>query len=98
MSTTTLGDLLRDARAAADKSQAEIAEELKFTQPQIVKWEHNASVPALEDINRVAEAYEISPARLIPFVIRQAEINAARRASAPKPAKPSKAKRKQRAA
>lgn len=59
-------ELMRAARKKAKKTQAQVAEELGFTQAQIAKWEKGEAFPVTGDLRRVAEYFGLRPEQLIP--------------------------------
>lgn len=59
-------ELMRAARERADKTQAQIADELGVTQPLIAKWEKGDGLPKTEDVRRVARAYGLKPEQILP--------------------------------
>lgn len=61
-----IGQRLRDARVAADKSQSDIADELGKTQPTVSSWESGHSLPDTKDVREVAASYGLHPMQLLP--------------------------------
>jgi transcriptional regulator with XRE-family HTH domain len=56
------GELLREARKRAKKTQEEIATETGVSQPCVAKWENGDTTP--RDLSLVAKAYRVSATRL----------------------------------
>lgn len=62
----TIGQVMRAARVACGKSQAEIAKELGKTQPTVSEWESDSTLPDTRDVRSVAESYGLHPMQLLP--------------------------------
>lgn len=61
----TLGERLREARERLKKNQADIASELKKTQPTVAAWENDQTLPSLRDMRRVSWAYGVPVEELL---------------------------------
>jgi transcriptional regulator with XRE-family HTH domain len=66
VATPTIGQLLRAARKARHKSQADVAKELGKTQPTVSEWEADSTLPDIRDVRAVAESYGLHPMQLLP--------------------------------
>lgn len=64
--TPSIGQLLRAARIARGKSQADVAKELGKTQPTISLWESDTTLPDTRDVREVADIYGLHPMQLLP--------------------------------
>jgi transcriptional regulator with XRE-family HTH domain len=62
--TTPLGELLRRARAKADKSQDEVAAEIGISQSMWARWERGYHLPALWRFGPIASAIDCTIAEL----------------------------------
>lgn len=58
--------VMRDRRRWLQLTQAELAERVGVNQQSIHKWESGAAVPRGRNIDRLAEALNVSPAALLP--------------------------------
>ena len=65
MADKTFGDNLSKSRKKAGLSQEELAEKMGLTRQTISKWETGASVPDVEDLQRLCAALSASAEELI---------------------------------
>ncbi len=61
----TLGQTLKDLRAALDLTQGEVAEAISMTQGMITKYEQDAGNPTLENLKKLAGYYEVKISDLL---------------------------------
>jgi transcriptional regulator with XRE-family HTH domain len=74
------GEVLRGARKARGKTQAELAARLKQDQSQLSRWETGELVPQPHELRTVAKVYGVAMDVLLPLYLPAAE-QAAKRAA-----------------
>ena len=63
---TAQGPLLQRARLAAGKTTAQVAAEVGTAQSQLSRWERGAQLIRVDWMVRLARAYGVGPATLLP--------------------------------
>jgi transcriptional regulator with XRE-family HTH domain len=69
----SFGGVLRGAREARGKTQAECAKRLNRDQPLLSKWEAGLMVPQPFELRTVAKVYGVSLDVLVPLYLAAAE-------------------------
>lgn len=64
LSNAEIGQRLKDARVAANKTQSCFAQELDLAQPTICSWEQGTVAPPSRLWNQIASLLSASPAEL----------------------------------
>ncbi len=68
-----LGGVLRGARKARGKTQAEYAAKLERDQPTLSNWEKNRRLPEPHELRAVSRVYGVPMAVLFPLYLTTAE-------------------------
>lgn len=65
-----LGNFLKDKRAAAGLSQADVAKKLGYSTSQFISnWERGLSTPPVSVLKILADMYEVSPDSMLKAVL-----------------------------
>ncbi|MFS0785926.1 helix-turn-helix transcriptional regulator [Shouchella sp. 1P09AA] len=57
---TTLGEKMKQLRQQQQMSQEELAQQLHVTRQAVWKWEHNQSMPDLDNLVRLSELFDVT--------------------------------------